>query len=214
MGDQNYLTYVKNDEGDVNLTVSAQEIAFNGLDRDEDDYVSKDFGVDFFEDIDHLGSFIVTSHDAGGIAGVYVLCQTPSDMLVIFGDDGLILRTWHSGTTENFELVFTSGGSFLIVERFLSFLVNTRYWWRLTRVGSAIVCYLYDDSARTNLITALSGTGDTTGFSHHEGITSYNDNQTPATSTGTIYGTDLNIPTEGIVQKIVGMFGIGKLGLR
>lgn len=190
MAEQNYLTYVKNDEGGANLTISAGEIVFVDLDRNEDDYVSKDFGVDFFEDIDVLGSFIVTSHMSGGLVGVFGLCQVPSDMVVMFGDDALILRTWHSGTTENFELIYINGGSFLIVERFLSFLVNTRYWWRLTRIGSTITVYLYDDEARSSLITTLTGTGDTNKLRYHEPLFAYNDAQTPAVATGTVYGTD------------------------
>ena len=189
MAEQNYLIYTK--VGGVNVTVAPQQLDFT-LTRNEETHLSLDLGVDNFEDVDHLGSFVITARDTSGLAMMYALTNTPDDALAIRNGTGLQIRFFHaSGPDENrINLLFTNAGSVLINDDYISYILGTRLWWRLTRVGSLAVLRLYDDSGRTNLIATLSGTGDTTKFRYHEPLAAWN-NGNAFEAEGIVYGTDL-----------------------
>lgn len=207
MAEQDYDDYTKV-EG-LNVTVAPQQLDFS-LARIEDTYLYLGLGVDNFGDIDHIGSFVITARDSAGVAMVYALTNTPDDALAIRNGTGMQIRFVHaSGPDENrINLQYTNGGSLLINSNFAPYVLGTRIWWRLTRVGSLVILKLYDDSGRTNLIATPSGTGDTTKFRYHEPLASWHSGSAASTD-GIVYGTEFQEVVAAAGNQNLLLMGVG-----
>ena len=135
------------------------------------------------------------------------------------GDARLVQYNCPAGISVSFILAELTGGS-----QYSSNWVNTtgedtRHYcdfYGNSAVGTYGTIYLdvYDDEAKTNLLQSLSLVlHSRVSFRYNMPVNTNNTGTAGRSITGVIRNLDLNLPLV-IVQKLVGIFGLGKLGLR
>lgn len=144
------------------LTLTASRVTYAGLINNEDAFLYKDFGADHFAgDFEHLVDFKVTSADDGGYVYIWGLTNSADDILDIQGASGSFLACSlvRTGSDYNFRILEVDSGAGPYYDTFAS-TVNTAYYLKIKRdetVGTygTLYCYIYSDSARTNLVDTL-----------------------------------------------------------
>lgn len=195
---EDFTTYI---EQDVNshITVDELTITFENLDRNEDAWVRKDFGADYFSgDFTHqmttkaTGSIPTSSQPYAVIWGITNIID---DLLGIIAasSDFLILALVYgtSGIAPYLELrECDSGVQYLSahdIEEHVEYYLTVH---RDESVGTfgTLNCYVYSDSERTDLITTLSLALHTSkkDFRHLFALNSYNSEITPFPISGVV----------------------------
>ena len=224
MAKENYTTYDKQDFGDK-YSVTPTNIDVTGLLRNESAWVVDDKGVDNFDgDFEHLVDIEVSSSTHNALFVPWMLANAVDDWNALLSDAGedllVVLPVGTSGTSIVIRLGEAVGASFIFDDYSGAF--NTPYYLKPKRdesVGSfgQIQCFIYSDSARTILLDTLSlALRVKNDFRYVYGMNSANNGTTPSI-TGSASNLDLQEaapPVEGLVQKIAGIFGVGRLGLR
>ena len=149
------------------ITVTSSRVTWTNLTRDEDAYVYKDKGVDYFS-----GNFEVQfTHRSTGYAwegtlatNIWSLTNLVDDMLGIdeANGDALLVYVGNSlGDGKPYFVLqeFDAGSPYSSGTYAGEF--NTDYYFTIKRneaVGAygTVYCYIYSDSARTNLLSTLS----------------------------------------------------------
>ena len=159
MAIENFITYTEVDPNS-HISVTASKVTFTGLARNEDAYVYKDFGVDFFAgDFEILLTMKISSSQSGVFITPWLLGNNIDDAYNVvnslrlyhnmqFGTDPRItLQEWISGTP------YTGG--------FYVFTLGTVYYLKIVRdesvgIYGTLYCYVYSNAARTVLLATLS----------------------------------------------------------
>lgn len=218
MGKENYTAYAKVDPNN-RYTVTSNNIDVAGLLRNESAWVVDDKGVNHFNgDLEHLVDTEVNSSDSNAIFVPWMLANKVDDwngVLSDAGEDFLALMCIRAAIRVQ-ECIGTS----LISDEYLG--VFTTYYHKLKRneaIGTygQLQCFIYSDSERTSLLDTLSLTlRAKNDFQYVYGVNSANNATTPSI-TGSVSNLDLQEvvpPPATVIQKIAGIFGIGRLGLR
>lgn len=199
MAVEDFTTYTEVDS-DSSLTVIASRIDFDTLSRNEEAYVYKDFGIDYWEgDFEFLMDFEITSGVEGSVVIACLLSNLVDDAFGIYNASGdfLGIRLWPAGGG-GIQLSEVDGGSFY-ADTFPTLDLNTRYYLRYKRNESiglygTLICLIYSDSARTVLLDTLSIAlhSSKKDFRYKYGSNAWNTGETIAL-TGDISNLDLGL---------------------
>lgn len=173
-------------EQDVNshITVAELIITFTSLDCNEDAWVRKDFGIDFFSgNFAHQSIIKATGHADAGMAGVWALSNILDDLKGIddaAGDFLSVLMLYDTGASA-YKLRLRECDSGTLYDDEYTIAVDTEYYLTIHRdesVGAfgTLYCYIYSDAERTDLLDTLSITLHTSkkDFRYLFGLNSYN----------------------------------------
>lgn len=221
---ENYTAYTKFDiNGRYNVAVN--NIDVTGLLRNEAAWVVDDKTVDHFdEDFEHLVDFEVTSADHNSLFVPWMLANAVDDWSALLSDAGQsflsVMSLGSSGTSIIIRMHEAIGNSALNDSYAASF--STDYYLKIKRdeaVGSfgQLQCFIYSDSDRTSLLDTLSLTlRAKLDLRFVFGMNSANNGTTPSI-TGSASNLDLQEvvpPPATAIQKIAGIFGVGRIGIR
>ena len=190
---ENFTTYTEVDGGTDNVTISANQIDFTALARNEETYVYDDFEEAHFGDFEHLHSAEITADNNTGIVTVHMLANIIGDTVDVTASTGIIVRFFNAtGSGEKrINLLGYDSGVVDINDSYFNYVINTRYWFTTSRIGTTIQCLIYDDAERTSLVDTLSGTSVTDTYQYYYPLAAWNSATAGPTMTGSIYATDL-----------------------
>lgn len=202
MGYQDFTTYTEVDPNS-DITVTTNKIDVSSMSRNVDAYVYRDFGADYFDEIDW--NFEVL-HDAAaqGLSRSLSGFANNIDDANNWSDPYLAVRVNRDGSGNRYIKISTYGGG----SSELAISNDTRYYCTLTRVAGADTAYLYvyTDSDRTaehgnKFATGLSGDK----FRYFYGVASWNSATSPAW-TGYWQNSELNLqPSPDPVAGVLGI---------
>jgi len=160
---EDFTTYNETD-GPTKVTVTASTITLTAGDRDEDYYVTKDFGANYFGDFTHWVDVNVTSltNDSTSNAICWGLGESEDDFKDIddaASEDGLILWAQYSDTPGeyNFTAYDLQSGSLTIIGSVSATInVNTPSYLAISRSGTTVTVEIYSSAA----LRAAGGSGD------------------------------------------------------
>jgi len=144
------------------ITNISTRASFAGLTRSEDAYNYWDEGVGHFSgDFEFLATITPTSFVGGNSAGYITLANLVDDMngIKAAGGDGLYLRWEETGGSPYIYLWEDFAGTSFLTSYLMS--LSTLYYIKFKRdeavtTYGTLYCYIYSDSARTNLLATLS----------------------------------------------------------
>ena len=201
-----FTTYTETD-GAGKVTVAATQITLTNGDRDEDYYVTKDFGTDYFGDFTHWVDVNVTNltDDPASAFVCWGMADSAADFnaIDIAGGSALILFASRSITDTFWKLNLydLTTGTLTILDSSINIAVNTEIYLGITRSGTTITVTISSTSALRDAGTAnlgtITGTCNNTTFSHVYGIGSHNYGATGKDISGTVSNLDLG---DGIID--------------
>ena len=161
---QDFTTYTEVDPNS-RYTATSTKIDVAGLDRSEDAYVYKDYGVNFFAgDFTHkITAYIGSASQNGGFLRMaWGLANALNDVSGLRGAaenylECYITKNDASNRTINIAEYYGSNG----VDTSINLSLDTPYYLTIVRdeaVGTygTLYCYIYSDSARTTLVDTLT----------------------------------------------------------
>ena len=156
---ENLTTYTEIDPNS-HIVVTADDITFTNINRNEAAYVYKDFGVDYF-DSSFTIDFDFNIDTQSSSFYLWTLSNYVGGFTNILADLNEALTLFYSftyGTTPYLYISEADGGTIIDNEK-IEIELETTYYVRIVRnetIGSygRLYCYLYSDSERTNLITS------------------------------------------------------------
>ena len=165
---ENFTTYTEND-GDIDKTAS--RATFITMRRDSGAYLYKDYGAGHFGDFKHKFTLCLTDAEAGDVSyrywgNVYALTDTVCVAKNI--NDGFFLSLTQSGSIDDKCLyILAQKENGVIVNNYLDISRGiTTHYMTIERNGTSGTLKVYSDAARTNLITTLSITCNTTTYQY------------------------------------------------
>lgn len=196
---ENPLTYnIQDDSGWLSRTTT--RITFTAMARNDDAYVWKDFGVDFFDgDFSHLSEFFVSALGANGLACIHMLSNAVDDFtgLVLASEDLLTSFIQRVGGNYIVRLAESDGGAFY-ADTSSTLTLSTLYSNRFQRVEAVSpfgTIYEYIFSAGPILVDTLSVALHTSKKNYRNNFGLNNSNSGAAdTITGYFQNQDLQIP--------------------
>lgn len=186
---EDFTTYTEIDPNS-HITVTTTKVEWSGLDRNEEAYVYKDFGVGFFGDFEHdVEIEESTGSTNGAISGFWIISNVIDDMQTHWtGTQGLVfLGNYDAGNHRFIIRDGNSGNQDIWVG-----LADTLYYCIVTRVGNTFTVKLYDDVPRTNLKATLSVACSVTTFRYLYSCSSFDSGV--GLSTGYSQNFNLNLP--------------------
>ena len=182
---ENFTTYTEVDTNS-HISKTSTRVTWSNLNRNEDAYLYKDFGIGYFEgDFTVNLTLNITSPDESGTyEHILTLANSLDDFKGIDDASGDALTIQHlsqSGTTTRIAVQELDGGT-LYTSSYYNITANTAYYLKIIRdesVGTygTLYCYIYSDAARTTLLSTLSVTLHTSkkDFRYIYPIQTYND---------------------------------------
>jgi len=180
---EDFTTYIEQD-ANYHIAATELEITFENLDCNEDAWVRKDFGIDFFSgNFAHQLMVKATGHDDAGMAGVWAMTNILDDLKGIedaSGDFLSLIMLYDTGASA-YKLRLRECDSGTLYDDDYTIAVDTEYYLTIHRdetVGSfgTLYCYVYSDAERTDLIDTLAIALHTSkkDFRYLFGVNSYN----------------------------------------
>ncbi len=193
-GYENFLGYAETD-GPGKVTVAANTITLTDGDRDEDYYVTKDFGAGYFGDFTHWVDVNVTAITADGNSSFYFDAVTNAaiDLYVIdaaFGDC-IFLGVGRVSGGYRVGIYNVDGGALTISTGGTTNTVGDPIYISSSRVGTDLTVEVYSTAA----LRVAGGAGDVdtithtvvaTTFQFVYGLASYNHGTTAKDISGTV----------------------------
>lgn len=168
---QDFTTFTEVDTGGK-LTVAAAKITAANMLRNEDCYVYKDFGANYFDKLNVNFEIYIDSTAADqGIGGLGITQTTVNDLNAWTTPDIRIYA--YSVTPPTINL----GRGSTVTDTSTGLADNTLYYCTLSRSagGDTVTLYIYSDAGRTTLVDTLSVSGFSTNrFRYLYGMASYN----------------------------------------
>lgn len=197
---ENFTTYTEVDPNS-RIAKTSTKVTWTLLQRDEDAYVYKDKGADYFDgDFTHLLAIRLTAGDTSGFVKCWCLANLVDDAKGIEDVSGDYLAIYIKKSFANTMAVEEcDGGSLTALSTGSTYELelNTTYYLKVIRdesVGTygTIYLYIYSDSARTTLLATQSITLNTSkkDFRYIYACQSYNAASSEAQSA---YTENLNI---------------------
>ena len=159
MATEDYTTYTEVDPNNHIGLVGTNHIDFDAY-GNESAYRYKDKGVDHFTDFEHKVNFQPISASADYSIGCpWVLSNEVDDVhtLRIAGKTLIYVPQgkW-TAATPGVALSESYAGTDYHSEQLSGLAYNTWYYLTIKKLGTALTCKVYSDSARTNLLYTLS----------------------------------------------------------
>lgn len=205
---EDFTTYT---EVDVpgNLTVIADTITAVNVDRDESIYVYKDYGHNYFDDLNWEFEIYVNSASLVNSLGATFLANSVGSMDT-YGTTEVGLYTTDAGTA---DLILCRGK--LVAGDVFNGVLNTPYYVTITRPagGDVVTAYIYTDAARTALVDTLTVAGfGATKWRYAYGFTSYNIPLAAADWDGYVKdmkleAESLHISVDGVLEDSIALAG-------
>ena len=209
---EDFTTYTEVDPN-AHITVTSSEVTFTGLTRGEDAYVYKDMGIDHFDgNFEHLIDITISASVDSALNFLWSLTNLIDDMKGIadVAGDSLSIEFYGNATDGPIiRIAELNSGTWATTANYLVTL-GTTYYLKIRRdetVGTygTLYCYIYSDSARTNLLTTLSlALTKTQDFRYIYVTQTYNSANTYAVS-----GSSANLDLQEIIQISVSDSGVG-----
>jgi len=141
--------YIEVDTANDRIQCSGTHIDFVSSKNNEETYVYKDFGVDYFGDFIH-------NFDARLVSGTWFGCVWGLSNTVdeLLDCDPMVVVCFY-GSNNLIYLIEYSGGQFDDVSDF-TFVDGTWYYFSVIKSGVSLSCEIYSDSDRLNLLDTLS----------------------------------------------------------
>lgn len=168
------------------VTVTPTTITLTDGDRDEDCYVTKDFGSGYFGDFTHWVDVNVTNTiDPGSAFSPWALSNADDDLKDIEDASGDCLFAWliEAGGSTNthyfIRMYSVDGGVITEITNDTAITQNTPSYLAISRIGTTLTIQVYSSTA----LRIAGGTGDVTtlscacvnaGFRYVYGLGSYN----------------------------------------
>ena len=146
----NYSTFTKHDPNG-HLTVADYHLDFDAY-MDEDCYLHKDYGANFFDDFAYRVNVKGTSLDGGDVGAFWMLSNDLDDMLGLWSSNKSFLALYFNGVKIYLKECYI-GSDFT---DFYTGAAGTWYYFTITKSGTSLIVEIYSDSARTNLLDTLS----------------------------------------------------------
>jgi len=193
---EDFTTYNETD-GPTKVTVTANTITLTNGDRDEDYYVTKDFGANYFGDFTHWVDVNVTSITDDSTSGFrfWTLSDADDDLKDIDDANGDFVSLWvgrESATTYEIILQFCDSGTLESpVDTSSAINVNTSIYISVTRSGTTLTSEIYSTAALrlaggSGDVDTVTGTVVNTAFRYIYGLASYNTENTAKDVSGTV----------------------------
>jgi hypothetical protein len=203
---ENLLNYTEVDPNSK-LTVTSSKVTANDLDRDEDAYVYKDFGADYFDDIDcDFEIYADDTNDSG--ANFHVGFSNTVDDRQGWGNDVFSVYFNSTNGSGGWELrlvadTYGTPNAYTASE-------DTLYYCTLQRAAGsdAVYLYIYSDAPRETLIDTLtvSSVGISTKFRYFFAACSRNTSTASKNFDGYIQNINLHLgPQPSIVGSVFGI---------
>lgn len=159
---ENFLTYIELDPNSK-IEVTSSKITFTNLYRGTDAYVYYDKGVDYFDgDFIHYLTVCLTGSEGETQSYVWGIANGVDDFhaLGVAGGSWFAVYLYKGPTSQVIALQECDSGD-VDVDQYAGIVVGTPYYLKIVRDESVgdhgrIYCYIYSDSARTNLVATLS----------------------------------------------------------
>ena len=205
---ENFTGYTETD-GPGKVTVTANTITLTNGDRDEDYYVTKDFGASYFGNFTHWVDVNVTAltNDGNSSLWAWAISNADDDIddIDIAGGDAIsVIASHFTSTKYRVQLYSLDSGTPVIVDSSASIAVGTKTYWAISRTGTTGTVEIYStDSLRraggAGDIDTISGTVVGTAFRYVYGIASRNNGLTGKDISGTVSNLvfDFELVTNG-----------------
>jgi len=158
MAIEDFTTYT---EIDVNnrITLTANKLDVDALQRKDTTIVYKSFGAGFLGDITHYVTVNCQACNQGGLCGIHSVCSNPAPRLdLLAADDGWGTWYYRSTTGTNYRIYLQDFTGVSSADSYNQTSVIGIKWLTIERSGNNISCKIYDDSSRTILRDTLATT--------------------------------------------------------
>jgi hypothetical protein len=190
MAFEDWTTYTEVDPG-ATITVAAQQITCNPIERDRDTYVYNDKGAG------HFGNFVhyIDVKENGGTSDLnsVMMCWGLNNTVNDFfpsggGNEALCVMV--KKLAGNIEIRLQDRGN-SNEDSNVGLATNTRYYLKIERTGlTALSCKIYTDAAHLNLVDTLTIVCQNTTYRYVYGVNTYN-TATDLDFNGWTYNLDL-----------------------
>ena len=149
-----YLSFVEEDPN-THLAVASQHLTFEAY-LNEDCYLYKDFGVNFFGDFEHKVDIKGTGVDAYEMGYFYLLANAIDDAKGLNDANETFIAVRLKGALLDVQYIeLVEGYSGTVYYDQYSFTEGTDYYCTIVKTGTGLSCKIYSDSDRTNLLHTL-----------------------------------------------------------
>lgn len=149
-----YLTLTEEDPN-THLSVGVHNLDFDAY-NNEDCYLYKDYGVDYFSDFEHKVDVKATGLDVGDQGVFWMLSNDIDDKYGLTFNAKTFLAGYFMNTSNLYILEQIGYAGY--VDFFASVNPDTWYYLTIKKYGTAFTCKIYSDSARTTLVDTIQRT--------------------------------------------------------
>ncbi len=154
---EDYQTFIEVDPNSHLALVGTNHLDFDAY-NNEDCYLYKDYGADYFGDFVHKVDVKIISADIHAIPYLFALTNDIDDIAGLNAASksfiGLQIENMHPLGAYRIGLVEGYSGTKYSYTTYLS--LDTWYYITITKSGTSLICKVYYDSARTSLKGTLS----------------------------------------------------------
>jgi len=147
------------------IVVEPTQVTYVGLAQNNTTYLYKDYGAAYFGDFDiefeaQISRAVESTSQVTMLMLSNVLGNFPQ---IDTANEGLLVDFWWASNVTYWRLRdFNGDAQDLLTQGDAQALWH--YWFKVTRSGTTITLYIYDDADRTSLVDTLSITGATTTY--------------------------------------------------
>lgn len=154
----NFMTFSETDPNN-HITYNSTHIDFSDY-RNEDAILYNNTGIaDYFTDFTHFIAFKSVTASTSRIAFFWAISNTIDDVKGLYNANITVISLERDGFTAGGSIIYLKehvGSSTYEAPSHYSISEGTWYYFKIDKLGTALNAYIYDDSARTNLLATLS----------------------------------------------------------
>lgn len=178
-GSEDFTPYTEVDGGG-DITRASERITFTTMRRGADDYVWKDFGVDYFDDFTHNFTVSISDLEAGDaasptIASVWCVTNTIGTQDEFEHGDVITLMLVEDGLTDDryrYLLFQYNGGVITDILEYSGFYNLATHYLTIIKSGTRVDIHIYSDSDRLNLLESIGDDGIDNSHRYFQPVTS------------------------------------------
>lgn len=153
-GKTNYLIFTEVDPN-THLTVAEHHLDFDAY-KNEDCYLYKDYGADYFGDFTHKVDAQVANVDDSDGGYVWLLANNIDDVKGLYDGGKSYIGIQFEGVDANKNLVMSEYTGAAGYHDSYAISESTIYYLTITKLGTSLTCKAYSDSGRTTLLDTLT----------------------------------------------------------
>jgi len=154
---EDFTTYTEVDPNSHIGLAGANHVDHYAL-RNEDAYLYKDKGVDYFGNFEHLVDVRSDFLQSGCLGAVWALTNDVDDMqgLTVGSKTFVVVYFYRQDVNDYRMYLFEGYGGSTYQSSPFACALNTWYYLKIAKSGTSITCKIYSDVARTSLLNTLS----------------------------------------------------------